>query len=81
MVRLSWTFLKKIPPNWSQMVHIMEGYEGVPGGNGHSGSGGVKCPRRRGLGKSLVIELADLVPVEVVHDCDHLRDDPGVALN
>ena len=34
-----------------------------------------------GLGKSLVIELADLVPVEVVHDCDHLRDDPGVALD
>ena len=28
-----------------------------------------------GLGKSLVIELADLVPVEVVHNCNQLDND------
>ena len=34
-----------------------------------------------GLGESLVVDLADLVPVEVVHDRNHLGDDPGVALD
>ena len=34
-----------------------------------------------GLGEDHVSELVDLVPVEVVHDCDHLDGDSGALLD